>query len=167
MLKQGVKDKLIKKATVVKNKILMTSICINLTITTNITNNSNNITNTTENTQTNTTQNEFISDNCISLFNYNLTGIAQTDEYFTLKNSCSYAIDLNGWTASDDANHLYTFPSFNLASDGSVTVVTGAGANSQTTLYWGRGSAVWNNNGDTLYLNASNGASVLIEILSS
>lgn len=107
-----------------------------------------------------------VSYDCINVLKYNLTGNKSTDEYFTLKNSCSYQIDMGGWTASDNANHVYTFPSFNLANNGEVTIVTGGGVNSQTTLYWGRGSAVWNNGGDTLYLNSSNGASVLIKILS-
>ena len=137
----------------------------NLTNATN-SNNTTNLTNTTNsnNTTTNTTNN-YITDGCMSVPKYNLTGNKSTDEYFTLKNSCSYQIDMSSWTATDDANHVYTFPSFNLASNGDVTIVTGSGINNQTKLYWGRGSAVWNNGGDTLYLNASNGASVLIKIL--
>ncbi len=121
--------------------------------------------NTLDNATNETIQNDFIADNCISVLKYNLTGSNITDEYFTLKNLCSYQIDMSGWTASDDADHVYTFPSFNLASNGEVTIVTGSGINSQTTLYWGRGSAVWNNGGDTLYLNSSNGTSVLIKVL--
>jgi len=111
-----------------------------------------------------TTQNNFLSDNCISVLNFNYApaGNNLSQEYFTLKNSCSYQIDLSGWTAKDNSTHIYTFPSFNLANAVQVTVVTGPGSNNASTLYWGRGSAVWNNNGDTLYLNASNGASVLI-----
>lgn len=116
---------------------------------------------------TNSTQgHDFISDNCMSVSKYNLTGNNATDEYFMLKNSCSYTIDMTSWTASDNvANHVYTFPSFNLASSVEVTIITGTGNNNLTTLYWGRGSAVWNNGGDTLYLNTSNSTSVLIKIL--
>ena len=121
--------------------------------------------NTANNATNGTIQNDFIADNCISVLKYNLTGVNLTDEYFTLKNSCSYSIGLGGWTAKDDANHVYTFPSFNLVNNWEVTVITGTGSNNPTTLYWGRGSAVWNNGGDTLYLNASNGTSVLIKPL--
>jgi len=125
----------------------------------NNTTNSNNATNTT-------TQNNFISDNCMSVSKYNLTGNNATDEYFTLKNSCTYSIDMTGLTASDNvANHIFTFSNFNLVSNNEVTVVTGRGTNSTTTLYWGRGSAVWNDPGDTLYLNTSNGTSILIKSL--
>ena len=122
-------------------------------------------TNVTANPTNNTTQNDFIADGCMSVLKYNLTGNTATDEYFTLKNSCFYTIDMSGWTANDDSIWVYTFTAFNLANNGEVTVITGSGSNSQTTLYWGRGSAVWNNGGDTLYLNASNGTNVLIKPL--
>ena len=135
------------------------------TNTTGLTNTTNSTDNTNSNNTTTNTTADYITDGCMSVPKYNLTGNKSTDEYFTLKNSCSYQIDMGGWTATDDANHVYTFPSFNLASNGDVTIVTGSGANNQTKLYWGRGSAVWNNGGDTLYLNASNGTSVLIKVL--
>ena len=121
--------------------------------------------NATTNITNNATQNDFIADGCMSILKYNLTGNTATDEYFTLKNSCSYSIDMSSWTANDNSIWVYTFPAFNLASSGEVTVITGSGSNSQTTLYWGRGSAVWNNGGDTLYLNVSNGTNVLIKPL--
>ena len=130
---------------------------------TNLTNTTNENNNSTNNSASQ--QNNFISDGCMSVSKYNLTGNNATDEYFTLKNSCSYQIDITGWTATDDASHVYKFPSFTLVNSGEVTVVTGSGSSSQTILYWGRNSAVWNNNGDTLYLNASNSASVLIKSL--
>ena len=145
-----------------ENNICTEDLPVNATlnITTNATTNvSNNA------TQNNTIQNDFIADACMSVSKYNLTGETSTDEYFALKNSCSYSIDMTSWTANDDAIAVYTFPSFNLANNGEVTVVTGSGSNNQTTLYWGRGSAVWNNGGDTLYLNVSNGTNVLTKIL--
>ena len=136
-------------------------ICISKNETmTNSTNSTNNATLTNA-----TAQNNFILDGCMGVLKYNLTGNNATDEYFTLKNSCSYQIDMAGWTASDASSHAYTFPAFNLAGSWYVTIVTGSGINNQTTLYWGRSSAVWNNNGDTLYLNISNGTSVLIKSL--
>lgn len=122
---------------------------------------------TTQNvTQPQPPQNNYIKDKCVNVSRYNLTGINATDEYFTLNNSCPYQIDMSGWTAGDNVkNHTYTFPSFNLVSNGDVTIVTGAGSDSSKTLYWGKNIAVWNNGGDTLYLNASNGTSVLIKYL--
>ena len=131
--------------------------------------NSTNLTNTSNSTNiinsTNTTQGyNFISDNCISVLNFNYApaGNNLSEEYFTLKNSCSYQIDMSGWTAKDNSTHVYTFPSFNLGNAAQVTIFTGSGSNTPTTLYWGSGIAIWNNNGDALYLNTSNGASVLI-----
>ena len=133
-----------------------------LQINTTSSSNSTNSTNSSSTTQIN----NFISDNCMIVSRYNLTGSSATDEYFTLKNSCSYQIDMTGWTASDNViNHIYNIPAFNLAGSAEVTIVTGIGVNNQTTLYWGRSSAIWNNNGDTLYLNLSNGTSILIQNL--
>lgn len=141
-------------------------ICIgkNETITnaTNLNNatNSTNVVNSTNTTQVN----NFISDNCINVLNFNYApaGNNLSEEYFTLKNSCSYQIDMSGWTAKDNSTHVYTFPSFNLGNAAQVTIITGSGSNNPTTLYWGSGIAIWNNGGDTLYLNTSNGTSVLI-----
>tara|TARA_Y100000310_G_scaffold105294_1_gene103688 strand:+ start:2147 stop:3706 length:1560 start_codon:yes stop_codon:yes gene_type:complete len=113
-----------------------------------------------------TTQNDYIGDNCFSVLNFNYDAGGDdnqnlTDEYFTLKNSCSYSIDMTSWTATDDASHTYTAPTFNLGNGTNVTIITGSGSDTSTELYWGRGSAVWNNGGDTLYLNNSAGQSVL------
>ena len=119
----------------------------------------------------NATQNDFISDRCINVlnFNYDPTGNNLSQEYFTLKNSCLYSIDMGGWTAKDDAttSHIFTFPVFNLDVNAELSVHTGNGLNTSTDLYWGKNNfipaqAVWNNDRDTLYLNTPNGTSVLI-----
>lgn len=89
--------------------------------------------------------------------NYNLN-----DEYVTFKNGCSYSIDMTSWTVKDEATHIYTFPTFSLGDGNSVTLYSGIGTNTETELYWGRSyGAVWNNDGDTLYLRDSNGDLVL------
>ena len=112
--------------------------------------------------------NDYITDNCIILknFNYDAPGNDNSsnlnDEYFTLKNTCSYSIDMTNWIAKDAADHKFTFPGFNLGVNAEVIVHTGSGVDDSTNLYWGRGSHVWNNNGDTLYVNNSNGTSILI-----
>ena len=95
-------------------------------------------------------------------FSYAPAGNNLSNEFFTLKNSCSYQIDMSGWTAKDNSTHVFTFSVFNLDAGSQISVVTSSGINNSATLYWGRSSAVWNNNGDTLYLNTSNGTSVLI-----
>ena len=78
---------------------------------------------------------------------YNLNG-----EYVKFKNSCDFAISMKDWTVKDMATHIYTFPDFVLTAHQAVTLYTGSGIDSAENLYWGRGSPVWNNDGDTLYL---------------
>ena len=119
-------------------------------------------------TTNNTTQNEFISDNCISVlnFNYDPAGNNLSQEYFTLKNSCHYSVDMGGWTARDNTtmnSHIFTFPVFNLDFNAELSVHTGNGTNTSTDLYYRKKIPIWNDEGgDTLYLNTSNGTSVLI-----
>ena len=106
--------------------------------------------------------NDYISDKCISVVKFNYTGGANaTDEYFTLKNGCAYSISLEGWTAKDESKHIFTFPSFNFGASAEISVVTGTGLNTAASLYWNRGSPVWNNDKDTLYLNDSMSQPVL------
>ena len=118
-----------------------------------------------------TETNEDICDNtCIGInyFHWNAQGddcINLNDEYVTFRNSCSYSCDLKGWTIKDEANHIYTFPSFTLDENSLVTIYTGVGSNSNSKLYWannvGTCKAIWNNDGDTLFLRNSAGALVL------
>ncbi len=83
------------------------------------------------------------------------------DEYFVLKNTSTKPINLTGWTVKDAATHIYTFPSFILGGNASVTIFTGSGSNTAVELYWGSTRAIWNNDGDTLYLRDKNGNLVL------
>ncbi len=110
----------------------------------------------------------YIVDKCFNIinFHYNAAGNDNynlNDEYFTLKNSCSYLIDLTGWTIKDEATHIYKFNNFNLGANVQVTIYTGSGQDTSTELYWGKTSAVWNNDGDTLFLRDKNGNFVLEE----
>ena len=87
------------------------------------------------------------------------------DEYVTFKNTCSQPIDMTGWTVKDEANHIYTFPDFNLAGSATVTLYTGAGIDTKAELYWNSSglqcNAIWNNDGDTLYLRDISGNLVI------
>ncbi len=85
---------------------------------------------------------------------YNLT-----DEYVTIQNTCAENIDMTGWTIRDEEDkHFYPFPNFILSASETFTLYTGEGENTATSLYWGRiYGAVWNNDGDTLYLWDGNG----------
>jgi len=75
------------------------------------------------------------------------------DEYVVIKNEGDEPVYMGGFTLSDEANHVYTFPlSFTLKAGSTVTVHTGYGTDTEKDLYWNRGSPVWNNDHDTAYL---------------
>jgi Lamin Tail Domain len=79
-------------------------------------------------------------------------------EYLTLTNAGTTTRTLTSWTVRDLANHVYTFPSFELGPGKSVRLHTGKGTNTSSDLYWGRGWYVWNNTGDKATSRDSNGA---------
>lgn len=84
------------------------------------------------------------------------------DEYIVFENTNSTAVDLGGWTVEDEADHVYTFPDeFTLSSGETVTLHTGSGKDTDTDLYWGAEQPIWNNNGDTVIVNATDGTVVI------
>jgi len=86
------------------------------------------------------------------------------DEYVVFRNDGSEALDLSGWTVEDEAGKTYTFADgFSLDPGATVTLHTGTGTDGETNLYWGSGSAIWNNAGDTVIVTNSEGAVVLEE----
>jgi len=52
----------------------------------------------------------------------------------------------------DLANHRYEFPFFTLKGSSSVVVHTGLGIDTDSDLYWNSNRAIWNNDGDTIFL---------------
>jgi micrococcal nuclease len=71
---------------------------------------------------------------------------------------------MTGWTVKDEATHIFTFPSFHLAPQATVTLYSGSGTNTTDKLYWNRADeryAIWNNTGDTVYLRDVNGNLVI------
>jgi len=114
---------------------------------------------------------EICDNQCIEIYYFHYNAIGNdcnnlNDEYVTFKNNCLYPCDLTGWTVKDEASRVpYTFPSFILDSNATVTLYTGCGNNTNTELYWcSRGytcNAIWNNDGDTLYLRNSEGSLIL------
>ncbi len=82
----------------------------------------------------------------------------------TALNVGSDPVDMTGWTLTDEEiKHTYTFASFTLASEATVTVHTGHGVNSATDLYWGRDPVrdpVWNDDGDTATLWDTSGTRI-------
>lgn len=88
------------------------------------------------------------------------------DEYVTFKNTCNLSCNLTAWTVKDESSRdPYIFPDFVLGSEATVMLYTGCGNDTETELYWCSSgktcNAIWNNNGDTLYLRNSDGELVL------
>ena len=67
-------------------------------------------------------------------------------------NSGNTLIQLDNWTLQDKAGHAYTFPKLAFVPNSMLRVFTGAGNDSEDSLYWGRNAAIWNNTGDSIYL---------------
>jgi phosphatidylserine/phosphatidylglycerophosphate/cardiolipin synthase-like enzyme len=82
------------------------------------------------------------------------------DEYVLIKNIGAGPQDMAGWKLSDAASNTYTFPAFTLPAGAEVRVWVKVGTDDAANLYWGRGSPVWNNTGDTATLRDAQGATV-------
>jgi len=83
------------------------------------------------------------------------------DEYVVFENVGGGALELTNYEVSDSAGNAYAVPEFTLDAGARVTLHTGSGTDSSTDLYWGRGSAVWNNTGDTVTVADGDGTVVL------
>jgi micrococcal nuclease len=80
-------------------------------------------------------------------------------EWVRFTNAGSEPVDLDGWEVADEsASHRYTFDDLELDPGASVTLFSGCGADDDTNRYWCvTGSAVWNNDGDTVLLRDRQG----------
>jgi competence protein ComEC len=84
------------------------------------------------------------------------------DEYVVFENTGEESLDLSGWTVEDEVGQTYTFPDgTTLDSGATVTLHTGSGTDTDTDLYWGSGSPIWNNDGDTVIVRTPDGTIVL------
>lgn len=79
-------------------------------------------------------------------------------ERVVLTNMTSTAADLTGWTLRDRSGAVYTFAVTTLAPGVSITLHTGTGSDTPTDRFWGRGSYVWDNDGDKAVLLDAAGA---------
>ena len=92
---------------------------------------------------------------------YNLNG-----EWIQLKNYGDHPVVIEGWTVKDERGHTYEFSEWIVFCGKTVTLFTGPGydsgiENADTKAYWGSDSAIWNNDGDTIYVYNDEG--VLID----
>jgi micrococcal nuclease len=88
--------------------------------------------------------------------NYN-----KEEEYVCFANTGDGDADMSGWTVRDAHGWTYAFPTFVLPAGGRVRVATGCGVNRSDLVFWCKDeTAVWNNDGDTVFLYDSNGVLV-------
>lgn len=87
------------------------------------------------------------------------------DEWVRFTNDGGAPLDLTGWLVADESSsHRYRFDELVLAVGASVTLFTGCGADTATDRYWcNEDSAVWNNSGDTVFLQDPQGNVVVAE----
>lgn len=82
------------------------------------------------------------------------------EEWIEVVNTGGRPVDLTGWGVQDEsASHRYGFPDgFRLAPGTGVLLRTGCGRDTATDLHWCEsGSAVWNNDGDTVFITDPRG----------
>lgn len=82
------------------------------------------------------------------------------EEWVEVVNRGGRPVDLTGWGVRDEsASHRYEFPDgFRLFAGATVRLRTGCGRDTATDLHWCvSGSAVWNNDGDTVFITDPSG----------
>ncbi|AGL20923.1 lamin tail domain-containing protein [Actinoplanes sp. N902-109] len=83
------------------------------------------------------------------------------NEWISLVNSGSKAVNLKGYTIRDASNHVYTFGSVSIAGKGGrLWLHTGKGTANAKNRYWGSGNYIWNNTGDKATLKNASGKTV-------
>lgn len=79
-------------------------------------------------------------------------------EWIEIANQGDRPIQMQGYSLKDEANHIYTFGNFTVASGATFRLYSGQGQNSATELYWGLvGESVWNNGSDAAFLRDAEG----------
>ena len=81
-----------------------------------------------------------------------------TKEYIQVKNTGKKTLTLTGYTIRDNGPQKFTFPKGTKLKPGkTLTLRSGKGKSSSSTLYWGKASYIWNNTGDTARLYSNKG----------
>lgn len=88
---------------------------------------------------------------------YNPDGDDLAGEYVLIRNRGNAEQVMTSWGLTDESNNTFIFPEFTLPAAGEVRVWVTSGTDTATDLFWGRGSAVWNNGGDSAILTDANG----------
>ena len=71
-------------------------------------------------------------------------------EYIQVKNTGSSTLTLTGYVIRDNGPQKFSFPTgTKLGAGKTLTIRSGTGRNSSSTLYWNKASYIWNNTGDS------------------
>lgn len=86
------------------------------------------------------------------------------DEYLTFRNTGDEALDLSEWVVENEAGQRFVFSDvFTLDAGETVTVHSGPGDDTETDVYWGATSQVWDDDGDTIVVRTADGREVVRE----
>lgn len=86
-------------------------------------------------------------------------GVNLNGEWVRFTNVGDEVVDLDGWEVADEsASHRYRFSDLRLEPGTGVTLFSGCGSDDASSRFWcTSGSAVWNNDGDTVFLRDGQG----------
>ena len=88
----------------------------------------------------------------------NSTTMNPLEEYISISNNNSYAVNMTDWYIKDDGLNRYDFPEdFYIGSKVTIKVWTMAGTNTSTNLFWDSPVEVWNDSEDCAYLVDNSG----------
>ncbi len=88
------------------------------------------------------------------------------EEYVRIYNASSAPLEIAGFTVSDDSRNVYTFGDIILQPNERVTIFSGCGVDTPPSrVYWCSQSPVWNNSGDTVYINDPQGLLVARQVV--
>jgi len=79
----------------------------------------------------------------------------EADEYVEIKNVGSTSVQIQNWTLSDKAFHIFTFPQFVMVPNQICRIYTNETHSEYCGFNYHSGSAIWNNSGDCGYLRNS------------
>jgi competence protein ComEC len=88
---------------------------------------------------------------------YDGSGTAEPDEYVEIRNEESQPVQLQGWSLSDESNHLFTFPAYVIQPTQVCRIYTNQDHPEWCGFNYAKGEAIWNNTGDTATLRDGQG----------
>lgn len=84
----------------------------------------------------------------------------EPDEFVEIQNNTAEAIDLEGWTLSDESGHVFSFPDYVLNPDERCRVFTNETHNDWCSFNFESLQAIWGNKGDCATLKDREGSIV-------